>query len=270
MRLVGATVAVAFSLSFQAVAAQSAPAPSSAPADAISRGVAAFTARDPATALREFEDALQVDSTNYQANWRAALALINLGMETPDGVKSPQRDSLYARAERYARRAVQADSTKADGYFILANALGRTALTKGKSERIRLATQIRDASLRAIDLDPSHDGAYHVLGRWNAEIMRLSGLSRFLAKSFMGASVFKQASWDNAIANLERAVELDPKRIFHRLDLATIYADRKRYASARAQIDTLETLPIRDYLDPRYKEEAAALRQKIAGKKGDS
>ena len=34
------------------------------------------------------------------ANWRAALTLITLGAETPDSVKSPERDSLYARAER--------------------------------------------------------------------------------------------------------------------------------------------------------------------------
>ena len=269
MRLVGA-VAIVSSLTFQSLAAQSAAGSASGAAGAVSRGIAAFERRDPATALHEFEEALQADSTNYEANWRAALALINLGMETPDGVKSPERDSLYARAERYGRRAVRSDRAGADGYFILANALGRTALTKSKSERIRLAGEIRDASLRAIELDPSHDGAYHVLGRWNAEIMRLSGLSRFFAKSFLGARVFNQASWDDAIANLERAVQLDPKRIFHRLDLAAVYVDRKRYGSARAQLDTLETLPIRDYLDPRYKEQAAALLQKIADKKDNS
>ena len=37
------------------------------------------------------------------------------------------------------------------------------------------------ASPAAGQAGPSHDGAYHGLGRWNAEIMRLSGVSRFLA-----------------------------------------------------------------------------------------
>ena len=60
----------------------------------------------------------------------------------------------------------------------------------GKKERIRRAKIIRSEALRTLALDPSHDGAYHVLGRWNAEIMRLSGLSRFFAKHFLGARVF--------------------------------------------------------------------------------
>ena len=60
--------------------------------------------------------------------------------------------------------------------------------------------------------------------------MRLSGLSRFFAKSFLGAGIFGKASWEEAISNMEKAVELDPGRIYHRLELAEIYADRKRYA----------------------------------------
>ena len=125
--------------------------------------------------------------------------------------KSPERDSLYARAEVLARRAVAADSTGAEGHFALAAAVGRASLTMGKKDRIRRAPVIRDEARKAIELDPKHDGAYHILGRWNAEIMRLSGFSRFFAKSFLGAGIFKEASWDSATANLEKAVELDPE-----------------------------------------------------------
>ncbi len=238
--------------------------------DPVAEGIAAFAARDPSTALRHFEDALRADSMSYEANWRAALALITLGSQTPDGAKSPERDSLYALALRRARRAVQTDSMGADGQFILANALGRAALTRDQEEKIKLASEIRAAALRAIALNPSHDGAYHVLGRWNAEIMRLSGVSRFLARKFMDAKVFDQASWDGAISNMEHAVALDQRRIFHRLDLAEIYIDRKRWGDARAQLDTLETLPIRDFLDPQYKETATALLKKIGDKKDAS
>ena len=240
------------------------------PAAEIAQGVAAFTARQPDLALRHFENALAVDSTSYEANWRAALALITLGNETPDSVKSPERDSLYVRAERDARRAVTADSLGADGHFLLARAIGQTALTKGKKERIRLAGEIRREALRAIALDPRHDGAYHVLGRWNAEVMSLSGLSRFFARSYPGGDVFRQASWDAAISNLQHAVQLDSTRITHRLDLARVYVDRKRYTDARSQLDAVETLPVRDFDDPRLKQDAAALLQKIANKKDRS
>ncbi len=236
----------------------------------VALGRAAFDARDPTTALQHFDRALASDSTGYEANWRGALALITLGQQTPDSVKSPERDSLYARAERLARRAVQSDSLAADGHFILARAIGQTALTKGKKERIRLAGEVRREALRAIELDPMHDGAYHVLGRWNAEIMRLSGLSRFFARQFLGAGIFSQASWEGAIVNLERAVEIDSTRIIHRLDLAQVYADRRRYDDARRQLATLDTLPIRDFNDPQFKADGAALLRRIGEKRDGS
>jgi tetratricopeptide (TPR) repeat protein len=249
------------------------PLPAQAPRDSASdlaAGRAAFEARDPETALTDFERVLAADSGSYEANWRAALALITLGVRTPDSVKSRDRDSLYARAERYAHRAVQADSLGPDGHFILARAIGQTSLTKSKKERIRRASEIRQEALRAIELNPMHDGAYHLLGRWNAEIMRLSGLTRFFARQFLGAGIFSQASWEGAVTNLERAVEIDPCRIVHRLDLAQVYVDRKRYDDARRQLETLDTLPIHDFNDPQYQAEGAALLQRIATKRDGS
>jgi tetratricopeptide (TPR) repeat protein len=247
--------------------ASSAPTPSrdSAP-DPLAAGIAAFEARDPGGAVALFRDALARDSLGYEPNWRIALALITLGQETPDSRSSPARDSLYAEAERRARTAVRADTNRADGWFILANAIGRTALTRPPDQRLKLAAAVRNAAVHALLKDPGHDGAYHVLGRWHAEIMRLPGIHRFFARRVLGARVFDEASWDEAQLNLERAVALDSTRIVHRLDLAEIYADRKRYAEARAQLDTIAAMPEREYLDPRHKKEAAALLSRIANK----
>jgi len=234
--------------------------------DPLAAGIAAFEARDPGTALALFREALARDSLGYEPNWRIALTLITLGQETPDAKRSAARDSMYAEAERRARTAVRADTTKADGWFVLANAMGRTALTRPPQQRLKLARAIRTAAIRAISLDPTHDGAYHVLGRWHAEIMRLPGIERFFARRVLGARIFDEASWDEATVNLERAVALDTTRIVHRLDLAEIYADRKRFDQARAQLDTIGTMPEREYLDPQHKHEAAELTTRIAKK----
>lgn len=222
---------------------------------------------DLPTALAHNEAALALDSLDYEANWRTAIVLLDQGEQIPDSVRSPERDSLYARAERYARRAVAADSLGADGHFALAAAVGRASLTMGKKERIRRARIIRDEAQRAITLNPRHDGAYHILGRWNAEIMRLSGFSRFFAKSLLGAGIFGEASWDGAISNMEHAVALDPGRLYHRLELAQIYVDRKRYDDARAELRDLEALPNREIMDSVYRRQAEALSRKIAGKR---
>ena len=94
--------------------------------------------------------------------------------------------------------------------------------------------------------------------------MRLPGVSRFFARSFLGAGIFKYASWQGAIDNLERAVQLDPSRVYHHLDLAEVYIDRKRFVEARAELANVATLPHREVLDSAYKAQAAARLERIA------
>lgn len=233
-------------------------------ADHVAMGAAANQAHDPATAIRHFEAALAQDSSSYQASWRAAMTELDLAELLPDSARRPVRDSLYARAERYANRAVAADSTGADGHFALAAAVGAGSLTLGQDARIRRAGIVRREAMRAVALNPKHDGAYHIMGRWNAEIMRISGISRFFARNFLGASVFKQASWKNAITYMEKAVALDPGRIQHHLELARIYADRKRGPDAEAQLHLVESLPAREVTDSVLKRQGAELRRKLA------
>ena len=233
-------------------------------ADHVAMGIAANEAHDLKMALQHFQAALEQDSSNYDANWRGALTLLDLGEQTPDSSKGNQRDSLYSLAERYAIRAVAASAQGADGHFALAAAIGRVSLGLGTEARIRRAGLIRKEALRTIEFDPRHDGAYHILGRWNAEIMRLSGISRFFARNFLGAGVFKEASWKNAIANMQKAVELDPGRIYHHLELARIFADRKRQADAETQLHAVESLPVREVMDSMYKRQGAELRRRLA------
>jgi tetratricopeptide (TPR) repeat protein len=232
--------------------------------DHVALGIAASDAHDLPTALQHFQAALDQDSMSYEANWRGAITLLTLGEQLGDNGKNPERDSLYQQAERYAGRAVESKPTGADGHFALAASVGRASLTMGKKARIKRAAIIRSEALRTIALNPKHDGAYHILGRWNAEIMRISGFSRFFAKSFLGAGIFNQASWGKAIYNMEKAVQLDPGRIYHHLELAEIYAERKRLADAKTQLHLVDSLPEREVMDSTYKRQGAALSRKLS------
>jgi tetratricopeptide (TPR) repeat protein len=239
----------------------------SATADLVALGRAVPQVRDPERALAFFTQALALDPENYEANWRAAQALADLGKQYPDEGKNAHRDSLYLAAESLAEVAVRVNPEGADGHYMLAVAVGRTSLTKSSKERVRFAKLIRDETLRAIELDPRHDLAYHVLGRWNAEIMRLSGLTRFFAKTFLGAAIFNEASWDHAVEYLNKAVELGPDNIYHHLDLAQVYIDVRIFSKAREQLEAVGRLPDYDYMDPKYKETAAKLLKDIEGRK---
>lgn len=246
------------------VAAGAPPLRAQSAADHVAMGLAASEAHDPATALKHFQAAIAEDSSSYAANWHGALTLLDLGDLSTDSAKGGTRDSLYVLAERYASRAVRADSLGPDGHFALAAATGKVALTMGQNARLRSAGIVRQEALRAIELNPRHDGAYHIMGRWNAEIMHISGIGRFFARNLLGARIFKEASWKNAISNMEKATQLDPGRIYHHLELAEIYRDRKRWSDADAQLRAVDSLPARELMDSVYKREGAELRHKLA------
>lgn len=233
-------------------------------------GILAADSRDPEGAALHFAAALAIDSTNYQANWRMASALIDIGKQIPDNVASKDRDSLYLLAEVYARRAVDAELLEPDGHYILAAAIGRASLTKGNRERVRRAPEIRVEAIKALELDPQHDKAHHVVGRWHAEIKRLSGIQRWFAKNLYGGDFLDLASWDQAVYHMETAVAIDSAVIYHRMDLAEIYVDRKRYQDAREQLLAIESLPVFDVMDPYYKERAAVLLVEIDGLEDES
>ena len=217
-------------------------------------------ALNPAAALARYEAALTTTSTNYDLLWRAAREAADLGESAPDATK---RTGYYQKAEGYARRAVTANATGADGHFILAVALGRTALSLGSRDRVRYAAEIHNEALAAVKLEPTHAGALHALGVWNAEIMRLSSFSRFAARNFLGGKVFDQASWAEATRYMEAAMSADPGRITHRLDLAKVYAETDQKPKARSTCEAAARMPTVEFNDARYKQECAALLAKL-------
>ena len=95
----------------------------------------------------------------------------------------------------------------------------------------------------------------------------MSGFTRFFAKTLFGAGFMSRANWPDAVKNLERAVALNPRNIYHRLELAEVFEDLDQYSKAREQLEVIATLPITDVMDPHNKQEAAALLVEIRDKK---
>ncbi len=226
----------------------------------IALGDSAHQALQPATALTHYEAAIAADSVNADALGKASRAAVDIGEQEGDDGK---RKALYRKGVDYARRAIAAAPNDPEPHFHLARALGRLALSVGIRERVRFANEIHDEGMEALRLNPNHPGALHVLGVWNAEVMRLSGIERFFARKMLGGKRFGEASWDKAISYMEKAVEVDPERLTHQLDLARIYVDRKENDKARARFERVIAGRVSDYNDPVYKREAEAALRKL-------
>ena len=241
-------------------------------AEHIVLGDSAHAALAPAQALQHYQAALAADSTNYAALWKAGRELVDIAKQVQgkDDSSKHLRDSLYTAARAYGEAAVRVNPAGADGHFTIGQALGRLSRTKGGKERVRFAKIIYDEGMKAIELDSTHDGAYHLVGAWHAEVKRLSGFQKFFAKALFGGGFLDKGNWADAQKYLEKAVALKPQNIFHRVDLAEVYVDVGKYSKAREQLTTIATLPIADVLDSDYQKEAAQLLDDIKSEKDET
>ena len=244
-----ALAAVAFAAAALPLAAQSA-------SEHVAMGDKEHDAIHTSAALQHYEAAIQAEPRNYPALWKASREAVALGEFNKN---KAQRTQLYKNAELYARRAVEANPTDAEGHFNLAAAIGRNALTMGAKDRVKFAGEVRAHALEALKYDPKHPGALHVMGMWNAEIMRLSGITRWAAKNFLGGQIFDSASWNEAIRYMEQAVALDPDRITHKLDLGKIYLDHGDNAKAKAAFEAIGRMPVHEEGDVQRKAQAQCL-----------
>jgi len=224
-------------------------------ADHIALGDKEYVAMNASAALQHYDEAIKLDPRNYEALWKASRSAVDLGSYERDDEK---RELYFRNAEAYARRAVEVNPGDAEGHFHLARALGKNALSQGPKARIKYATDVRTHALECLKINPKHAGCLHVMGMWNAEVMRLNGFTRMLAKNLLGGKVFNSANWADAKRYMEESVAAEPDRIVHHVDLAGVYRDTGDKAKARAEWQTVMKLPNRDYNDRHYKAEADA------------
>ena len=218
----------------------------------IAKGDSLFNLLDDNGALNQYVAALDIDSMNYEANWKASRAYTDVGETIED---DDERAEFYLKGSKLARRAVNIDSTRAKGHLYLSIALGRVALDAGAKERIKLSKEIKKEVDLAIKYDPNDDAAYHVLGRWNRKLSNLSWIEKGFADMFLGG-VPEDASEENAVAAFKKAIELKPNHINHHLELGITYEMMGLEEEAKQEFQICLDLPPSDSKDGKYKAQA--------------
>jgi tetratricopeptide (TPR) repeat protein len=228
---------------------------------ALEAGDSAFAQFNNTAALAAYRRALALDSTNYRVLWKTVLAYVLVGIPSKD----PVQEQYYRLAEKLGRRCVALYPDSATSHFILAMALGRVALKEGGKKKIALAKEIKAEAEHTLTLAPCHDGAMHVLGRWNYELGHLSWLMRSFAKIAYGG-VPPSGGNQAARSWFERASACAPRLLIHHFWLGKTLVDLKEYALAREHLQKCLELQIVHWDDHLHQANARKLLAEIKKK----
>jgi len=239
--------------------------PNAAVALQVALGDAAYERFDNDEALAHYVEALEADPNDDEALWKAARSYADVGAgferTDPDRAKA-----LYEQGVTAARKAIEVDPESADAHFILAVCIGRLALFEGGRTKIELSREVKQEAERAIELDPRHDGAFYVLGRWHYSVATLGWILRALAKVIYGG-VPPEASVEEAAEMFATAIEIDGTRPGYHLEYARALVELGRYSEARRHLETCIELPQVYWEDPSHKAEAANMLDDIRGQR---
>lgn len=223
--------------------------------DGSAAGDTAYARGDLAAARAAYAGVLTAEPAHFAALWKLARVESELGEEASG---SAQKELVIASVG-HARGAIKSAPDSAQGHVWLAVALGRQALKEGPKTRLALSREIKSEVDRALAIDPAIGRAYHVRALWNRKIASLNFMERAAANTALGG-VPKGASMENALRDLQKAIELEPHYLNHHLELGRTFIELKRRAEARVELERVLSLPpTSNPRDPTYQAEARAL-----------
>jgi tetratricopeptide (TPR) repeat protein len=213
--------------------------------DTMSVGDSLYNIYDYAGSAAVYGKICEADSTNFDSFWKYARSLNLMGETAP---KDSQL-AIFEKARDASEHAISLKENHAELHFQLARATGKIALFHGIFKSASLAKLVKRECERAIELDSLHDGAWHILGRWHREVGKKSKFLRIP----MGLG---SANKEDALAFMQKAIEIKPDYINHHLEMGITYLKFKKKDQARSEFNTCLSLQKEIPLDDKYQAEA--------------
>jgi tetratricopeptide (TPR) repeat protein len=179
-----------------------------------------------------------------------------------DATKPEEKRRLGGIAVDYAKRAVALGPNDPDAYLAVAISYGKLQPLEGNWDKIQASHIIKDAADKVIKLDPRSDLGWHVLGRWHKGLADISAVKRALAQVVYG-EVLPESTYQEAAKCYQKAIELNPNRLMHYIELGRVYAQMGRTEEARRLITKGVAMPDTEKDDPETKREGQEVLAKL-------
>ena len=168
-----------------------------------------------------------------------------------------EQKSLAAKALDCAQRAVLADTNSAKAHLCLAVSYVKNFPFVDTRTQVHYSRFIKTEAETAIRLDPKNDVSYYLLGRWHYGVANMNFIYKGLVKIVYGG--LPKASNQLALENFQKAIQLAPGRVIHRLELAKAYHTTDQAELALAELKQCAALTPVDDDDTEAKKTAAEI-----------
>lgn len=193
---------------------------------------------EPVEALKCYLPIAEQVPDNADLVLRIARQYRHLAADTED---VDDKIKLGAMGLTYAERAVSLDPKDAETYLSVAISYVKMAPTLGNKEKMEASRQIKIFVDKAIEISPDKDLAWHILGCWHQRLADVGMVKRTLAVLVYGG--LPEASNEESVKCLEKAIKLNPNRLIHYIELGRTYAQMGKDAEARQFIEKGLAMP---------------------------
>lgn len=150
-----------------------------------------------------------------------------------DASSSTVKMRLAKKALDYSQRAAALAPNDSEAQLSPAITYGKMIPFQGTKEQVQYNSLIKAAADKAIKLDPQNDLAWHVLGRWHQAVAGVGSIKRTMGQLIYGK--LPTSTYDEAVKCFNKAIEINPQRLRHYIELGRTYAfmgktgDAKKY-----------------------------------------
>jgi tetratricopeptide (TPR) repeat protein len=224
----------------------------------IAKGDVFYVKLQAAEALKFYLPAEKLEPNNVRLLVRISREYRHL---MSDAAKPEQKLSLGGTAVDYAKRAAALDPNDSEAQLAVAISYGKLGPLEGNREKIEASRIVKDAADKVIKLDPSNDLGWHVLGRWHMALAEVSAFERTLAQFAFGK--LPESTYEEAAQCFEKAIELNPNRLMHYIELGRVYWRLGRTGEARSLITKGLAMRDTEKDDPETKRQGQELLAKL-------
>src|ERR1700736_2571846 len=212
----------------------------------------------PKEALEDYLPANKLEPNNVSLLVRIARQYRHM---MSDASSKKEKLRLGYISLEFATRAATLAPNNAEAQLSPAISYGKMLPFMGSKDQVSASPRIKAAVDRALQLDPTNDNAWHILGRWNRVLANVNVVKRVMAKALYGE--LPVTTNEAAEKCLLKAIEINPNRLMHYIELGRIYAEMGRKEEARKYIQKGMAMPDKEKDDPEMKEIGKQTLQKL-------